>query len=57
VTVDELVRGVDSALSMHPISACPGFGSGQDGMVSVDEIVNGLDAALNGCLGPPGNAA
>ena len=49
VTVDELVKGVNIALSILPVTDCPAFDRNNDGTVTVDELVTGVNAALSGC--------
>jgi hypothetical protein len=49
VTVDELVRGINIALGLQPVTNCPPFDTGGDGQVTVDEIVLAVNNALNGC--------
>jgi hypothetical protein len=51
VTVDELVTGVNVALGVTPLSACPDFDTSGDGAVTVDELLRAVNSALNGCLG------
>jgi poly(3-hydroxybutyrate) depolymerase/6-phosphogluconolactonase (cycloisomerase 2 family) len=52
VTIDELLRGVNIALSNLPLSACEMFDDDGDGMVSVSELVRAVNNALNGCVDP-----
>ncbi len=51
VSVDELVLGINIALGIEPISACPAFDQNGDQVVTVDELVAAVAIALNGC--PP----
>jgi len=53
VTVDELLRGVNIALEIVPISACPALDANGDGAVTVNELLNGVNNALNGCPATP----
>ena len=52
VTVDEIIMGVDIAMDMQELGACPVFDANRDGAVTVDEIVQGVNAALRGCPTP-----
>ncbi len=49
VTIDELIIGVDVALDMLPLSACPTLDTDMDGAVSIGEVVAAVGNALNGC--------
>jgi hypothetical protein len=49
VTVDELVTGVNIALGLIPVDACPAFDPSHDGAVTVDELLAAVNTALNGC--------
>lgn len=49
VVVNELVLGVNIALSRQPLSMCPSFDPNDSGSVSVDELVRGVNNALRGC--------
>ena len=49
VTVDELVKGVNIALSLLPVTDCTAFDRNGDGTVTVDELVTAVNAALTGC--------
>ena len=49
VTVNELVAGVNIALGIAQIDACPSFDRDMDGNVTVDEILSGVNALLFGC--------
>jgi hypothetical protein len=51
VTVDELITGVNIALSNATLSVCPQFDPGGDGQVTVDELIQAVNVALNGCAG------
>jgi hypothetical protein len=52
VTVDELVRGVNIALGVLPLSQCAALDLDGDDKVSVDELVTAVSAALVGCPNP-----
>ncbi len=49
VTVDELVRGVNIALGIAPLTDCPLFDTDHSDDVTVDELVRAVNAALNRC--------
>ncbi|HVM95202.1 MAG TPA: choice-of-anchor V domain-containing protein [Candidatus Acidoferrales bacterium] len=49
VTVDELITGVNIALGVTPVSACPVFDSSGDGEVTIDELLQAVNNALNAC--------
>jgi hypothetical protein len=49
VTVNELLQGVNIALSNLPASACPQFDGNLDEQVSVSELLSAVGAALHGC--------
>lgn len=49
VTVDELIKGVNIALGVVGLTACPTFDGSGDGDVTVDEIVTAVTYALTGC--------
>jgi hypothetical protein len=49
VTVNELITGVNIALGVAPLSACPVFDANGDGEVTVNEILQAVNNALNGC--------
>jgi hypothetical protein len=49
VTVDELIIGVNMALGVTPLSACPIFDADGDGEVTIDEILRGVNNTLEGC--------
>jgi sugar lactone lactonase YvrE len=51
VTIDELLKGVNCALSM-PVDGCQYFDRNLDGDVSLEEIITGVNGALDGCLAP-----
>jgi hypothetical protein len=48
VEIADLVTGVNIALGILPISACPAFENAQ-GMVDIAQLVTGVINALNGC--------
>jgi hypothetical protein len=52
VTIDELVRGVDIALSGSGVGDCAAMDRSSDGAITVDELIAAVDAALSGCPGP-----
>lgn len=49
VSVDELVRGVNIALSRANLSTCPILDRNASGTVAVDELVAAVNSALRGC--------
>lgn len=49
VTIDELIKGVNIALGLLPLDACPAFDTDGDTHVTVDEIIQAVQVALNGC--------
>ncbi|MBI3783118.1 MAG: Ig-like domain-containing protein, partial [Deltaproteobacteria bacterium] len=49
VTVDELIRGVNIALEVQPLSVCASLDSNDDGAVTIDEILRAVNNALGGC--------
>ncbi len=51
VTVDELLEGVNIALSNLDLYGCPSFDRNGDMMVSVDEILAAVSNTLDGCQG------
>ncbi len=51
VTINELIRGVNIALTNQPLSVCPAFDVNNDGQVTVNELILAVNAALTGC--PP----
>ena len=54
VTIDELLRAVNIALEVQPLSACPSFDVNGDRRVTVDEILRGVNLALGTCPPTPG---
>ena len=55
VTIDELITGVNIALGVASLSACPGIDCDDSATVTVDCLVRAVDSALNGCLAGSGN--
>jgi len=51
VSVGELVRGVNIALTRQPLASCQPFDTNGDGAVKVDELIRAVRAALDGCVG------
>jgi ELWxxDGT repeat protein len=51
VTVDELIKGVNIALGIVPLSDCSVFDSNHDDSVTVDDLVAAVNDALNSCGG------
>ena len=49
VTIDEVLRGVNIALSNLPLDHCRSLDSNNDDSVTVDELVAAVGAALSGC--------
>ena len=49
VTIDELEKGINIALSDLSIDVCPAFDSDSDARVSVDELIKAVNNALDGC--------
>ncbi|HUI24808.1 MAG TPA: hypothetical protein VL403_01890, partial [Candidatus Kryptonia bacterium] len=49
VEVTELVKGVNIALGLAPVSDCTAFDADNSNTVTVDELVKGVNNALNGC--------
>jgi hypothetical protein len=49
VTVDDLLVGVNIALNLTPLSACPSFAAPGSDTVSVDDILVAVNNALGGC--------
>ncbi len=49
VTVNELIIGVNIALGVTPVSACPVFDANGDGEVTIDELIRGVNFALTAC--------
>ena len=49
VTVNELVVGVNIALSLAPATTCEAMDRNGDGMVTIDELLTAVSAALLGC--------
>jgi len=53
VRVDELIRGVDIALDLLPLSACPAFDCKDAHATVLDCVVQGVAASINGCPRTP----
>jgi hypothetical protein len=49
VTVDELIIGVNVALGLANLDACPTFDGDMSGTVTVDELIVGVNNALGAC--------
>jgi len=49
VIINELVIGVNIALTAQPVSACPAFDPNNDGQVLINELILGVNNALRGC--------
>jgi hypothetical protein len=49
VTVDELVIGVNIALEIEPLAACPALNTKEDTRITIDELLAAVGATLNGC--------
>jgi polyhydroxybutyrate depolymerase len=52
VTVDKLVKGVNIALGIAPLSACDMFDCNGNGKVTVDCLIKAVKDALSGCVDP-----
>ncbi len=52
ITVDEILLGVNVALGVADLDACPPFDSDASGTLTVDELVSAVDGALRGCETP-----
>ncbi len=53
VTIEELIRGVNIALSRMDISQCRVFDADEDGRITIDEIVSAVRMSLDGCARQP----
>ncbi len=53
VTIDELISGVQLALTGRSAGACARFDPNADDRVSIDELVEGVERAVNRCPGAP----
>lgn len=51
VEVAELIKGVDIALGLMPLTECRAIDANGDGSVSVDELIGAVSAILAGCSG------
>jgi len=49
VTVADMVRGVNIALGLLPVSNCPAFDPNHTGMVTISDLVTGVNNLLDGC--------
>lgn len=49
VTIDELIRGVNIALSIASLATCPALDGNGDGAVSIAELIVGVNNTLRGC--------
>jgi hypothetical protein len=52
VAINELILGVNIALGLQPVSACPAFENAQ-GQVDIAQLIKGVNNALNGCPATP----
>ncbi len=52
VTVDEILKAVNIALEVRPVTDCSAADENADGTVTVDELISAVSHDLNGC--PPG---
>jgi hypothetical protein len=48
VTIEELILGVNIALGIQPVTACPAFDTDDSGSVTIDELIAAVNVALNG---------
>jgi hypothetical protein len=48
VSIDELITGVNIALTALPVSACPAL-EDTNGEVDIAQLITAVDNALNGC--------
>jgi len=53
VTIDELLIGVDQALTTGPNGVCEAFDTNEDGVVTVAELLAAVRVALEGCPSEP----
>lgn len=51
VTIDDLIKGVNIALSALPVKECPAFANNM-GEVNISQLILGVNNALNGCPPP-----
>jgi len=49
VTINEIITGVNIALDVSPMSACPPFDKNDDGTVTIDELLAAVNAAVGSC--------
>jgi hypothetical protein len=47
ITVADLIVGVNIALGLSPLEACPAFDFNGNGVVTVDELLRAVNTALN----------
>jgi sugar lactone lactonase YvrE len=52
VGVDELMKGINIALDLEPMSICPEFDSTGDSRVGISDLLRAVKAALDGCPAP-----
>lgn len=57
VTVDEVVKAVNVALGLEPLSQCVAADTNKDGSVTIDEIVTAVIAVLEVCEQPAATAS
>ncbi len=50
VSVTELIRGVNIALGLQPLSVCSVLDVNRSGRVEVNELIQAVNGALNGCV-------
>lgn len=53
VAVDEIIVGVNMALSLLPLTDCQTFDRNGSSDVQIDELITAVDLALRGCAAPP----
>lgn len=49
VSISELIRAVNIALALQPVSTCPAADRNANGSVAINELIAGVNAALDGC--------
>jgi hypothetical protein len=52
VAINELIRGVNIALSNAAVGTCPAFDLDGSGGVMINELIAAVNSALRGCAGP-----
>lgn len=52
VTINELIQGVNIALSNAAEGTCPPFDLDGNGQVAIKELITAVNSAQNGCAGP-----